>query len=553
MLQTNLIFGIQQKIKAGSKHAHKMGILEESTTETNKVEKDNRIEPILESSFISGIYEKAAAAQKKEEGKKVLITESFHFSKARKKLEKDINYFNYLFENFVDDVSKDQYTILLESILDDTIRLYEECDITPRLVSPVLDSNELSENQIVDIYKNRLNETIKNQYTKPFIKGTISELYENEIRDITKKLITEGVDLDMGQIKVYLPFEETIYKFNKEILIPKNASHGIELFMESMTDDYLEFIEESAADILKTIEKKIKLLTSLVSPNIFDKAVEADGVDAPKMAGISITIDKNFNDGDCDEGGGPGDLASSDPEAAEEMADEVEAEEIENSDEIVNIEDAVRDNMDLATDSEDYENTPEMEGEAEESAAEETSETGEQPGAIEIDMGLDDGNLNPDNGMVTNDDDVSLSGNGQETGVDPNGCEATLPGGAANIGSELGVAADTTQYKEDVSSESPDEEEENLEDVSEGKDKETISEGTIQDKKPVSQGGAPSKAGSMPGGGTTQDKNFRAASTKAQKLNSGKIKQDKKPVSQGGAPTKAGSMPGGGTTQDKRL
>jgi len=596
MLQTNLIFGIQKKIKAGSKHAHKMGLVEESTE--YKRHTANGEEPILESSFVAGIYEQAHAAKKKEESKKTLVTEAFHLTKARKKLEKD---FNYLYENFVDDVFKDQYKILLESVFEDTIRLYQECDVTPRLASPALDSNELNESQIIDIYKNKLNETIKNNYTKPILSGAINELYENEIRTLTKKLITEGSDLDMEQVRVYLPFEETIYKFNKEILVPEIAENRVKAFMESMTEDYLEFIDESAADILQTIEKKIKLLSSLISPNMFEKAVDAEGVEAPKMAGISITVDKNFDEDSCDDGICPDEIAATDPEAAEEMADEEEAEELEvETGDIPETEEKVRDNMDLATDSEDYENGS-LEDEADESATEETAEHPDQPGAVEMDLAVQDGDLDPNTGIAANGDDVELQGEGNDHGEDP-AVGAKLPGNTEAVGEEvdsdeIGDEIDELQAKEEVDSDdselSEDEEE-----------KEEVEEGTIQDKKPQpqnthgnrgtmpnggttqdkgiagangagnsagsmpgggvkddkslskGQGGAPKSKGTMPNGGTTQDRSIsgaKNASNSKGASNPGKVTQDKHPGSQGGAPNKSGSMPGGGTTQDKHL
>jgi hypothetical protein len=551
MLQTNLIFGIQKKIKAGSAHAHKMGLVEESTEyKRHSVEST---EPILESSFVAGIYEQASAAKKKEEGRKTLVTEAFHLTKARKKLEKDINYFNYLYENFVDDVFKDQYKMLLESVFEDTIKLYQECDVTPRLVSPALDSNELNENQIIDIYRNRLNETIKNEYTKPLLSGKITEIYENEIRDITRKLIEEGSTIDMNQVKVYLPFEETVYKFNKEILVPEIAERRVEAFMESMTEDYLEFIEESAEDILQKIEKKIKLLTSLISPNIFDKAVDAEGVEAPKMAGISITIDKNFDgDAECDDGICPDEVASTDPEAAEEMADEEEAIELDaETGDINDVEEGVRDNMDLANDAEDYENTESMEEEAEESAAEETAEHPEQPGAVEMELAVQDGDAEPGSGMVVNTDDVDIQGDGNDFGEDP-AVGATLPGGAESVGEEvdsdeIGDEIDELQAKEEVDSddgELSEEEEDKLK---------VVSEGTTQDKNIPKAQNTHNNKGTLPGGGTTQDKGIAGASINAKKLNNGKTGQDKKPAPQGGAGKSSGSMPGGGTTQDKNI
>ena len=480
MLQTNLIFGIQKKIKENSSAHSDIKVLEESETtpEVGEVENSNRAEPIMESSFLSSIYEKAEASKKKEEIRTNLIHESFTLRKAEKKLSKDVVYFNYLYENYVPEVFKEQYTELVESIFSDTIKLYQECDVTPRLMTLAVDSSELTEATIEDIYKNNLNETIKNKYTTPLLSGKITELYENEIRDLTKKLIEEGAQIDMEQVKVYLPFEEAVYQFNHDILLPETAMRPIQNFMESMTEEYREFLEETAEDILARLEKKIRLLTSLVAPEMFKKAVDAEGVEAPKMAGITIVVDKNFkNDEDCDEDGVcPDEIVASDPEAAEELADEAEAEAIDDeTSDVVGAEEEVRDELDLANKPEDYE-AEKAEEEAEESAAEETAEHPEQPGAVDLDLPMEEPSADVDN-VPTNDSDVALSGDGEEEGIDPNGEEAQLPGAAE--GGEVPGDVDSDdeggeeeikelETKEDVSEELPDEEEaEDKEDVSE--------------------------------------------------------------------------------------
>jgi hypothetical protein len=327
---------------------------------------------------------------------------------------------------------------------------------------------------VVDIYKNSLNENIKNKYTKPILSGKISELYENEIKELTKKLITEGSDVDLNQVKIYLPFEESLYQFNRSVLIPETAEKPIQLFIESMTDDYKEFLQESPEDILQKIEQKIRLLTSMISPNMFDKAVDADGVQAPKMAGITITIDKNFNDDDCDGDICPGEVANSDPEAAEELMDDAEAEDIEiETEDIPGTEAKVRDDMELATDSEDYEDLERMEGEAEESAEEETAEVGEQPGATEMELDMRPSNSSSE-GTFTNDSDEKLSGDGEETGVDPSGECATLPGSSVQGSSKQDTNSDDEiddlANKDEVSGEIPDEDDlQEEKDVSESK------------------------------------------------------------------------------------
>ena len=490
MLQSNLIYGIQAKIKenrALRKDQGNNGVLEEATTEatSNVVIETERAEPILESSFIADIYTKTNDAKKKEETQKALVTESFTYHKAEKKLSKDIAYFNYLYENFVPEVFKEQYQELVESIFNDTIKLYEECDVTPRLFTPALDVNDLTEASMVDLYRNSLNKTLRDEYTKPLLSGKITELYESEVRDFVKKAIQEEADVDIESVKIYLPFEESVYRFNKSILIPETASKPINMFFESLTEDVREFLQESPEQLLANLEKKIRLLTSMVAPQMFEKAVESENVDAPKMAGITITIDKNFGDADCEDDICPADVAS-DPEAAEEMADEAEAEAIEDENEdIVGAEEEVRDEMDLANDEEEYESA-EADEEGGESAADETAEHPEQPGAVELDLDMEiSDEIAPNNPA-----DVELSKE-QEGEVDPNGDSAQLPGGVpgdsaeqvdsddldfediADEGEEEIDPDDLLKTKEDVSSEEPDEddldEDEEKEDVSEGK------------------------------------------------------------------------------------
>ncbi len=432
MLQTNLIFGIQKKIKESKVgKTLQSNILEETTA--NQAQAPIKNEVLLENyynpSIASGIYEQVKDSQKKTETKKTLVMEAFHLSKVEKKLSKDISYFNYLFENFVEDFFKDDYQMLLESIFEDTIKLYQECDVTPRIISPAIESNELTESQVVDLYKNSLNHAIKVNYTKPLLSGKINELYESEMKNLTKKLIEEGVSADVDQIKIYLPFEETIYRFNREVMIPKLADTRIQAYMESTTSEYNDLLEESADDLMKIIEQKMKLLSSMIAPGMFEKAVDAEGVDAPKMAGISITVDDNFADApeDCDDTNGPCPAeAAMDPEAAKEMEAEDEASSIDAAGEdIVKAEEQARGGVDLATDVDDLESTS-QENQAELSGAE-SSDEDDQPGAIEKDLPMENGTKDKD-GYANNDSDVALQGQGKDNGEDAGSTKATLPG-----------------------------------------------------------------------------------------------------------------------------
>ena len=97
MLQTNLIFGIQKKIKEG-KTQTASGMLEESTTEVPSVPEE-RAQLIMEGSLNTGIYQQTHSAKKKIVTRSKLVTEAFNMHKVQKKLNKDISFFNCVFRS----------------------------------------------------------------------------------------------------------------------------------------------------------------------------------------------------------------------------------------------------------------------------------------------------------------------------------------------------------------------------------------------------------------------------------------------------------------------
>lgn len=333
MLTQNFMARIQEGIKANNakraENAKESNVLEESADIQKEVEKAKK-EAILENAynpgFMAAIHEQAQKAKTKEVSRTSLVTESFSLNKVQKKLSRDITYFTYLFENFVDPELRTHYKTLLESILDDTIKLYQECDVTPRVFTPALNSEELTENMIIDLYKNGFNKAIKDNYTKPMLSGKIGELHESSFANLVRKVVEEGAELDMDSIQVYLPFEEAMYQFNRSILIPNTAESRFQMFFESESGDYKDLFEESAEDILHELEKKIKLLTALVAPKTFDAVVDSD-VDGSKMAGVSIISDENFQEPCSDPEICPGQL---DGDAAEEYAAEDEADDFDD-------------------------------------------------------------------------------------------------------------------------------------------------------------------------------------------------------------------------------
>jgi len=297
--------------------------------------------------FLSTIEEQVQHAKKKEEIKMTLMTEAYDQNKAEKKLAKDMIYFNYLIENFVPEAQMSDFKMILESTLVSFLDLHKECDIKPRMLTESVMNIELSEGQILDTYRNHLNLSIKDNYTKPALSGTLGELYESEFKTLVGKLVEEGVSVDMEAISTYLPFEQTIYEFTESVLIPEATKMKLDKIVEEQSE-LTDLFENTAEDLIQDIRKKIKALVSIVAPNMFNKAVDSD-VDGTKMAGITITVDKNFDSGlgSTNTGTCPGKIDSGD------IVDELDAELEATDDDVLNPENEPEEPVEIDSDLED--------------------------------------------------------------------------------------------------------------------------------------------------------------------------------------------------------
>lgn len=348
MFGLNFKKNIDKLIYESNKKKKEARALEESSSdfgmdvdseEYQRAVRDAKKEILIENNwkpnFANEMYRRTRRTKETAENKKSLMMESFSDKKLQKKLKSDMIYFDYIFENFVDNdtTAKESYKKVLGSIFESAIELYKECDVTPRVISEALHSTELTEASMLDIYKANFNLDIKNNYTKPMLSGKIATIYESEFSDLYKRIIQEGGDITINNedIQIYMPFEESVYRFTRSVILPKNAESQIAKFID-IEKNHEELFEGTAESMLSDLSRKVKLLASLVSPNMFNKVVDSD-VDGNKMAGITIVTDKNFGDNtnetidDIDPS-----YFEGDDEYTSEMEDELDAESLHDID-----------------------------------------------------------------------------------------------------------------------------------------------------------------------------------------------------------------------------
>jgi len=315
-------------------------ILEESTVSAEDLVKNEEesLKKIVEEAhvrkmdFTRALYTKINKALNKEEKKKEIIYESYNPNLFEEKGLKDLVFISSIieeaYEGFPEKYKEELYE-MTKSLMMDVIDLYKEANVKPRYLSPSLMKKEISENEIIRIYKDNMKKFLNENYLKPLMTEKFNETYKNDIKKVTKLLTENGVDVNLDELMLYYPFEKTLQEFFESVLIPEPAKIKIKYFEETQNPEYFEFFDRNVRVLQESIEDKISKIISLIAPFLFNKTVETEeDINPIKYAGVSIVC-KKVNDGPmiCHvrEGNAPDVDEDVLETAEEELQDEAEA------------------------------------------------------------------------------------------------------------------------------------------------------------------------------------------------------------------------------------
>lgn len=288
ILMKDLAIAVTEK---ASKAKHKKTTLEESDT-SSKVKKNVNFS--FDPHFSATVEKIKRVNVEKQTILESYSNDNYSTSRITNKLEKDIHFFKFLQENFVPENKMQEFETALSGLLKNTIEIYEEADITPKVITDILNKPLITEDEIVTIFKDKFNSRIKENYVAPMIDNKLGEIYESQIKQVSKLLIENDSSADLGDIQLYLPFEESVNSYIKEILFPMNTDEKINNYLDTMGAAYKETFNENHELIYNKVNKGSRLLTSLVSPQLFLEMTNNHDINPNKIAGISIVIDKHF-------------------------------------------------------------------------------------------------------------------------------------------------------------------------------------------------------------------------------------------------------------------
>jgi len=215
----------------------------------------------------------------------VIGADKYNESKLEHKLYHDANFFNHLGSK-LEESEKTEFLGKLKELFETTVLLYKEVDMKPRTISQAVDSQELTENVIYDIYSKYLTENINKEYALPLLEGTLLEDHKSESKLLMESAIAADVihDLNSELYVKYALFENTLFENYRRIILPGVLLERTENYINNQDSEYFELFENDAQTLLNNLNSSIHELVTLTAPGLFE---ESTGISASQFKGIS--------------------------------------------------------------------------------------------------------------------------------------------------------------------------------------------------------------------------------------------------------------------------
>jgi len=229
------------------------------------------------------------------------------------KAKKDAVFFEHIYDTVIksnSEAAKVAYDKLITEAMVLAGQILQEADISPRTVSPAIDHEVLSEEEMVKYYKRSFNLILEQKFNKPNLK---SEILFEDIADgdgcQVKKVLAPGVKglmikcaktgvLDKNDpeaVAKYLSAENAVADAVHEILIPHRVLKQIEDYQNNLPEGYNDIFGNTISEKIDAFKRAVSKIAAIVAPFIFMKALEESGIKVQfspaDVAGLSLDND----------------------------------------------------------------------------------------------------------------------------------------------------------------------------------------------------------------------------------------------------------------------
>lgn len=235
-----------------------------------------------------------------------------------KKAEKDAVFFEHLFEDVIgseSEAARAAYDKLITEAMVLAGQILQEADIAPKTVSPIVDNQVLSEDELVKYYKRSFNLILEQKFNKPNIKSEL--LFEDmggpgQGNCQAQRIIAPGVKglmikcaqnglLDQNDpeaVAKYLGAENAVANAVSNTLIPDRIMQQISSFQDSVPEGYSAIFGNGLQDKIQAFQQSVSKIAAIVAPFIFMKALMNANIQVPfnpaQVAGLGL--DSSGND-----------------------------------------------------------------------------------------------------------------------------------------------------------------------------------------------------------------------------------------------------------------
>ena len=215
----------------------------------------------------------------------------FNADKLEAKLENDGRFFAEL-TSVLEESEKEVYFEKLGLLLESTMGIFKEVNMKPRTCSQAVDTQELTESTISEIYSKNFTDAVNKDFALPLFEGTLLEVYKPEARLLTEAAIAAGVtsEVDTELFLKYALFENTLVQNCKHIILPEVLEERTDAFINQQDAEYFEVFTKNAKVLKDEIQESIVAMVSMVAPKLFEESTGLKESGCEKFAGISRAL-----------------------------------------------------------------------------------------------------------------------------------------------------------------------------------------------------------------------------------------------------------------------
>jgi len=221
----------------------------------------------------------------------VVGADVFNASKLELKLESDGRFFADL-TSVLEESEKEVYFEKLETLLEATVGIFKEVNMKPRTCSQAVDTQELTESTISEIYSKNFTDAVNKDYSLPLFEGTLLDMYKSEARLLTEAAVKADMtsEMDTELFLKYALFENTLVQNCKRIILPEVLEERTDAFINQQDEEYFEVFTNNAKALKEEIQESIISMVSMIAPKLFEESTSLKNSGCEKFAGISRAL-----------------------------------------------------------------------------------------------------------------------------------------------------------------------------------------------------------------------------------------------------------------------